>query len=236
MTVCIAALYGNGAGVVLASDQMVTAQIPPIAYEFEHQENAKIVPIDGDGDSASTYALSAGDVLLGTQILSAAKEQLRGQQSPVSASEVAQLVRTTYQQVRLGLIVQRELEPRGLNLETYYNGQQTLMPQIVQAIDIALSQGDIGVEFIIAGRTECRYTIHTITSPGVQSEHTPIGYCAIGSGAPHAMYSLIGASYKSSLDRESVRVIVEKAKEQSEVAPGVGKKTQVLVSPRGDDK
>ena len=42
MTVCIAALYGHGQGVVMASDRMVTAHIP-IGYEFEHEENTKIM-------------------------------------------------------------------------------------------------------------------------------------------------------------------------------------------------
>ena len=45
MTVCIAALYGNGSGAVLASDRMVTAHIP-IEYEFEYEERAKIVELD----------------------------------------------------------------------------------------------------------------------------------------------------------------------------------------------
>ena len=44
MTICVAALYGNGAGVVLASDQMVTAHFP-IGYEFEHDETKKILPV-----------------------------------------------------------------------------------------------------------------------------------------------------------------------------------------------
>lgn len=63
MTVCIAALFGNRQGAMLASDQMVTARIP-IGYEFEHQEITKIVPIT---DPASIYVLAAGDVLLGNR-------------------------------------------------------------------------------------------------------------------------------------------------------------------------
>ena len=39
MTVCIAALYGSGEGVALASDRMVTAHIP-IGYEFEYGEHS----------------------------------------------------------------------------------------------------------------------------------------------------------------------------------------------------
>ena len=54
MTICIAALYDNGKGAVLASDQMITASIP-IGYEFEHQEITKIVPLSDPRVNICTY-------------------------------------------------------------------------------------------------------------------------------------------------------------------------------------
>ena len=72
MTVCIAALYGGGAGVVLVSDRMVTAHFP-IGYEFEHQENTKIIALDG---ADSVHVMISGDVLRGNEILDMAKGQL----------------------------------------------------------------------------------------------------------------------------------------------------------------
>ena len=227
MTVCIAALYDDGKGAVLASDQMVTARIP-IGYEFEHQEITKIVAIDGD--QHSIYALAAGDVLLGTEILNIAKYEIQQLQRVVTATEATEIVRIAYQKVRLVKIVQRELEPRGLTLDTYYDRQQGLSPQVVQIVDQALLQTDVGVEFIISGSGEAGCTIHTVSNPGTTSDHTPIGYCAIGSGAPHAMYSLIEASYKLSLNKEEVEDLVRKAKARSEVAPGVGSETQVQIT------
>jgi len=41
MTVCIAALYDDGKGCVLTSDQMTTAHFP-IGYEFESDEVEKL--------------------------------------------------------------------------------------------------------------------------------------------------------------------------------------------------
>lgn len=226
MTICIAALFNNRQGAVLASDQMVTARIP-IGYEFEHQEITKIVPLT---EQSSIYALAAGDVLLGTVILNAAKVSIQQLQHAVTASEATEIVRAIYQQVRLVNIVQRELEPRGLSLETYYNNHQGLAPQVLQIVDQAMSQTDVGVEFIIAGSDEDGYAIHTVVNPGVKSDHTPIGYCAIGSGAPHAMYSLIEASYKHTLGRDEVKELVRNAKTRSEVAPGVGSGTQIQIT------
>lgn len=120
MTVCIAALYGDGEGVVLASDRMLTAHIP-IGYEFEHQENTKIVDLAG---ANATHALVAGDVLRGNEILKIAQELMAQRDSGVSASEAAEIIRGVYQQVRLTNITHQELEPRGLDLNSFYARHQ----------------------------------------------------------------------------------------------------------------
>jgi len=58
LTICIAALYDNGKGCVLASDQMTTVHFP-IGYEFENEEVKKIIKIR---ETAVAYLLIAGDV------------------------------------------------------------------------------------------------------------------------------------------------------------------------------
>ena len=224
MTVCIAALYGNRAGAVLASDQMVTAHVP-IGYEFEHQEITKITRLV---ESPPVYALAAGDVLLSTDILNLSKERAR-QQHVITAAEVVEILRSTYQELRLLRIAQEELEPRGLSLNSFYSGNSSIAPAVVQMIDQAMVQKDAGVEFIVAGPGVDGYTIHAVTNPGLASDFTPMGYCAIGSGSPHALYSLIEAQYKQSLGYEDVEKLVRAAKQRSEVAPGVGSLTQVQV-------
>ena len=232
MTVCIAALYGDGAGAVLASDRMVTAHIP-IGYEFEHSEKTKIVELGG---SDSVYALVAGDVLRGNEILNLARMQLI-QQGRVTASETAEIVRRAYQQVRLANIAQRELEPRGLDLNGYYGRHQQLSPQVVQIIDQALCSADLGVSILVAGSNgskEGTHTVHTILNPGTIYDNSSIGHGAIGTGAPHALYSLIENSYSASMSRDAVVNLVEQAKKRSEVAPGVGKKTTTVVIPIED--
>ena len=220
---CIAALYEEGSGVVLASDKMVTARFP-IGYEFE-REAPKIVPMN---TLSSIFALTAGDVLLANEILNLARTQV---QDTTGATETAEIVRSAYQAVRLANIVRTELEPRGLSLSDYYSNQQSLLPAITQAIDQALAQSDIGVEIIIAGSDESLHSIHMIINPGVTRDVSPIGHSAIGTGAPHAIYSLIGSRYQPSLDRDTVFGLVKTAKEMSEVAPGVGKATEIFALP-----
>ena len=241
MTICVAALYENGHGAVLVSDRMVTAHFP-IGYEFEHDETTKMIKMR---EALDVYSLLAGDVLLGTEIINAAREHIELQEIS-SATMIAEMVRVAYQQKRLARVVKSELEPRGLSLQEYYNNQQRLLPQIVQVMDQALRQTDIGVEIIVAGPSGSQCSVHTIMNPGVDSDNSSIGYSAIGSGAPHAIYSLIEALYKPysliealykpSLSKEKVKEIVESAKKRSEVAPGVGSRTQFrIISLQGGD-
>ena len=228
MTVCIAALYGDGEGVVLASDRMVTAHFP-IGYEFEHQENTKIVNLAG---ANSTHALVAGDVLRGNEILKMAQVIMEQRDSCASASEAAEIVRSAYQQVRLTNITHRELEPRGIDLAGFYGRHQQLSPQVVQIVDQVMCNLDLGIEILVAGPNGKIYTIHTILNPGTIHDNSAIGHGAIGSGAPHALYSLIENSYAITLSKDKVVELVKKAKTRSEVAPGVGKETTIVVMPK----
>ena len=230
MTVCIAALYGDGAGVILVSDRMVTAHFP-IGYEFEHQEDTKIIALDG---ADAVHVMLAGDVLRGNEVLDMAKAELAQHAGGVTAPQAAEIVRQAYQKVRLANIVHRELEPRGLDLNSYYSRQPQLAPQIVQMVDQAMCNENLGVEMLVAGPNGASHTIHTIVNPGAMHDNSSIGHGAIGSGAPHALYSLIEASYASSLSREKVIELVKGAKQRSEVAPGVGKETTTVTIPMED--
>lgn len=232
MTVCIAALYDHGEGVVLASDRMVTAHIP-IGYEFEHEANTKIIQLL---EASSIHVLLAGDVLRGHAILRMARTQLSQREGHVTVSEAVEVVRDSYQKTRLTNIVHEEIEPRGLDLQTYYSMQQQLSPHVVQIIDQALSSNDLGVQMLITGarHNESSHSIYTVLNPGTVHENDGIGYGAIGSGAPHALSSLIEGAYTSSMTKEQVIRLVEKAKSRSEVAPGVGTQTTIVTIPRED--
>lgn len=227
MTVCIAALYENCKGVVLISDRMVTAQFP-IGYEFEHQENIKIIPVD---QCDKVYVMIAGDVICGNEIVNLAKQKIAGNEGQIPASEAATIIRESYQEIRLDKIVQRELEPRGMTLDDYYSKQQQLSPQVVQMVDQAMHNGNLEVEMLVAGQSGDTYTIHTIGNPGVIREDSSIGYSAIGIGAPHAVYSLIENSYFSTISKKKAIELVKQAKQRSEAAPGVGKETTIVNIP-----
>lgn len=221
MTVCIAALSDSGGGCVLASDLMTTAHFP-ISYEFESGEVEKVIKI-----ADSTYTLFSGDVLFANQVIENArtKSQIA---SVKNVGQVAEEIRKSYQDERKRRIIQNELEPRGLDLNSYYQSQQSLLQAIVQMIDQAFKQYNPGTEFLISGKDDSGCHIFTIGNPGLSICNDPIGFAAIGSGGPHAIYFLIGSGYKKSMSIEEVNKLVLKAKEQAEVAPGVGKGTKTV--------
>ncbi|MDD4859767.1 MAG: hypothetical protein PHR56_06140 [Dehalococcoidales bacterium] len=224
MTVCIAALYGNGAGCVLVSDQMITAHFP-MGYEFENDEVEKIVKIQ---DTGLIHALISGNVLFANEVIQKAKEQLTAKGVNV-VDVVADIVRDSYRDVRLMHASRNELESRGLNLQTYYQRQQSLFQPLVQILDNALRTYDLGVQFLVAGKGEKSCHVFSVTNPGDSICHDTLGYAVIGSGAPHAMYHLIESGYKKSMNKDDVLKVIKAAKKRSEVAPGVGKADREVI-------
>ncbi len=223
MTICIAALYENGKGCILCSDQMVTAHIP-MGYEYESDDVDKMI---GICKSSPIHALTSGDVLAANEIIELAKKNAESL-GISTTSGIAELLREAYQTVRRNVIIQNELEPRGLDLNTFHGLHQRLLSTVVQMIDRAFAEFNARVDFILAGKDDNQCGIYSISNPGQSSCHNPIGYAAVGTGAPHAIYSIIGSNYKKSMKKEDVENIVREAKKRSEVAPGVGTSTKLI--------
>ncbi|MCL5091035.1 MAG: hypothetical protein M1514_03435 [Patescibacteria group bacterium] len=225
MTICIAAMAENGKKIVLAADRMITANFP-IPTEFETDDVPKIYRV-----GSSAIAMSAGNALSAYEVIERARAQVNSQQIS-KVEQITEVIRRTYQDYRRQLIIERVLEPRGLNLDSYYNSQQKLVLGVVQEVESQLTGFNLGVELIVAGcrdGDECH--IFTITHPGVTFLHDALGHVSIGSGAPHVMYFFIGSSYKKNLPVAEVEQIVREAKKKSEVAPGVGRQTELIIIP-----
>jgi 20S proteasome alpha/beta subunit len=230
MTICIGALAEKSKKLVLASDKMITASIP-ITYEFEKDDVQKIYSINDD-----CKILTAGNALTAYEIIEEVKKIIDKQKVDSNATknieEISELVRITYQNYRRNFVIQRFLEPRGLNLTSYYQNQKNLNPGIVQEIENALVNFSIGVDLLIAGRNLDEIChLYSVIHPGTLSCHDALGYTCLGSGAPHALYSLIASQYTKDKNINDVKLYVEEAKRRSEVAPGVGNKTEVILIP-----
>lgn len=219
MTVCIAALYDSCGGCYLISDLMTTAHFP-IGYEFESDDISKIIKLN---DKA--YILTAGDVLFASEVINEANEELGSGANSLTMPQLTEKVRVAYQAVRKRRIVRNELEPRGLSLDNYYENQKSLVQPMVQMIDEQFRTWDPQVDFIVAGKDNAGCHIFTVLNPGDVLCHDSVGFVAIGSGGPHALYSIIESAYKKTMSKSEVIELIKKAKHRSEVAPGVGTET-----------
>jgi 20S proteasome alpha/beta subunit len=208
-----------GDTVVLASDRMVTWRN---LAEFEHVV-PKIYNI-----SPAAWALVAGDALAGARITAEAAAKVAGVARPVH--EIARVVAEQYHGVRMNAAEAQILLPRGLTLATYYGKHQQLLSQVTESLDQALASFDPEVELIVAGVDSSGGHLFTVSNPGGSPEcHDVIGTVAIGSGEIHAVQSMIGFGHAAIQPVKDTVFHVFASKRRAELAPGVGRDTDLMV-------
>lgn len=225
MTICIGALCKDRDGqpsraVVVASDRMVTLGN---FIEFEH-EVPKFIEI-----TSKVVALVAGDALKGTRLV---REVVIGipAASPL-VQTVTEAIAKHYIELRQQQLESDVFTPRGITMQDFYQGQQQrMLPQIAGAIDNHVAKYDYGVELLIAGVDDSGAHVYSLRNPGgAFDDFQQIGYAGIGSGALHAVQSMIGFGHTGarSIGETIFKVFV--AKRRAEAAPGVGKDTDLAI-------
>jgi hypothetical protein len=226
MTVCIAALCDDDDGprAVVAADRMVTLGT---FIEFEHAVS-KMAP-------ASPYALAmvSGDTLVGTRIAETVAQGVSGTSSPPIA-DIATALAGEFNNARQAQLEEQFLVPRGLDLQSYYGAHAALQQGIVAMVDNQMAQFNLGVELLLAGIDQTGAHIHTVQNPGGSDRlWDQIGYTAVGSGAIHALQSMIGFGHSGAAAYHQTVFRVYASKRRAEVAPGVGKDTDMAVVSAG---
>jgi hypothetical protein len=219
MTVCIAALcQENGeARAIVAADRMVTLGG---FIEFEHA-----VPKMVDSGSQA-IAMIAGDTLVAKRLTD---ETITAATVP-EIGTLAHDLAIKYDQTRLEHMEELHLRPRGLNVGAFYQNHQTLSQQIVVMLDSLMTNYNLGVEILLAGVDASGAHIYSISNPGgTERLHDIIGYAAIGSGAIHAIQAMIGFGHAGAAGYHETVYRAYAAKRRAEVAPGVGRDTDVAV-------
>jgi 20S proteasome alpha/beta subunit len=221
MTVCIAALCTDGdePRVVVAADRMVTLGS---FIEFEHAMRKMT--------AASPYAIAmiAGDTLVGTRLAREAAEVTAS--SNPGIDEIARQLATEYENTRRTRMQEDLLTPRALDLESFYGAHNALNPQIVAMIDNQMSQYNLGVEVLLAGVDSSGAHVYSVQNPGgAERLHDIIGYAAIGSGAIHAVQSMIGFGHTANAGYHETVFRAHASKRRAEAAPGVGAESDIAV-------
>jgi hypothetical protein len=202
---------------------------PGLSLEFETDEKK------ADEMGASCVALSAGNSVFATEILDHVRQDIAGNRTP-EFSKLLAAIKKAYITVRAekseGQIVLSALgadyllhKKSNVPLPTYLEKQGQLYQQLV----MMQGQFNLGVEFIVAGIDSRGAHISHVSNPGMTAPLDKLGYAIIGSGAIHAQIRLSMAGQTSHRGIPDTLSDVYNAKRVSEVAPGVGKATDLAI-------
>ena len=224
MTVCVGAICCDvkgapGQAVVVASDRMVTMGG---LTEFEH-DVPKITAL-----SDRIVTLVAGDALRGSELV----RLVGGLPADAQVRPTAQLLALRYAELRRAVVEAFVLIPRGLSLAEFYQGgvQQRLIPPVAGSIDQEIARFDLGLEVLVAGvDSQGGHLLNARNPGGVVDDLDPIGFHAVGSGALHAVQSMIGFSHAPNRPLHETVFRAFASKRRAEIAPGVGHTTDLWV-------
>ena len=221
MTVCIAAMCGaaeDDARVVVAADRMVTTGD---FMEFEHP-GSKIVKL-----SKHALLMVAGATNDGMRLARQASAEMGGTTGEIA--EVAEEIGRRYAEARKRR-AEQILGLRGLDFESYYAMHANLNGPVVKFLDERLASYNLGVTLLLAGVDDAGAHVHTNQNPGNGNQcHDSIGWHAIGSGSIHVIPSMAGFEHSPRAGYRETLFRVYASKRRAEVAPGVGRESEVAV-------
>ena len=215
MTVCVAALYGDGhdepCGVVVASDRMVTAD----DSEFE-QDTPKIHSL-----TETCFALSAGSALHQVELIRAVRTKVTGNRNP-RVAEVVEACKEQFVEMRRTIAEDKHLRPLGFDLRKFMSHHDALAEGLALSLTRQLEHEELELDLLIAGVDAGGAHIYMVKDPGESLCFDAVGFCAIGSGERHAELIFMRSEYSPRLSIAETAFLVYQAKREAEMAPGVG--------------
>jgi len=235
VTVCVAGIAEKGI-LVGASDRMLTAG----DVEFE-PDQSKIWTF-----SASIVALVSGDAGIQSDLLKEVEKQVRLwiNKDPKEWVRVRDVVDLYCKEYRLLLRKRAEsalLYPLGLTLESFLAKQKEMSPELVIGLSDKLSTFEMAEEAqtIFMGMDndgpvgvsgeKLNYAQLYVLDRDKFSWATTVGFAAIGIGKFHAESQFMIAGHSPSRPFHETVFQTYAAKKRAEVAPGVGKFTDMVV-------
>ena len=227
MTIGIACICDSGSAVVIASDRMIT--IPHRAKDkdaedtyFEDKYNRKIARL-----TPKCVILTAGTLFAHMELLNEVTPDIQASVKP-SISKITEIIRSYFTALRTKPVEKRLFKRYGLTLEEFRANKARLDPDVVSHLNRQLKTANFDLNVIIAGADPTGAHIFHVFNPGKAECLDDIGYGAVGSGKEGAIASL-KSKYSTRLNLpDTIRVVFE-AKREAQLAPGVGKATDIGV-------
>jgi len=222
VTVCIAARCGNT--IVCTSDRMIS--YGDVQYEPHRQKIASI--------TNSIVVMTAGDASFTTlvvpYVMRAVEADIANKPMEwIRVRDVVDYYVKYFLEFKLKFAEKALLAPLGLTWNTFIDRQKTMDASLVKQLTGGMLDYVVpDCAVIIAGIDPDGQHIYTVEGAYV-SAHDTIGFASVGSGSRHAQSHFIQSrhSWQTPLSEGLLTSYV--AKRRSEVAPGVGKETDIVL-------
>jgi 20S proteasome alpha/beta subunit len=228
MTVGIGAICEDGKSVVVAADKMVTFG-SPMNLQTEPPALKKITEL-----TERVLLVFSGNTADGEEIISATRPQLTDEIKS-SVGRIAEVVKECYAKHKQHRAEETILKPL---LGADFTRFQALVAespasQILSQVLGTLMQHNLNTEVLVAGVDDSGAHIFAVIHPGQLLPLATTGFGAIGSGGIHAAVRMSLAQHTKSASLVETMYNVYEAKRASEVAPGVGKLTDIAIIRNG---
>jgi hypothetical protein len=234
VTVCIAAICKNtmspegGFIVIGATDRMLTGG----DIEYEPKSTNKILHF-----STAITGMFAGNLNFQTEVVRRVSfvVQARINSEPQKwweVKEVAELYAKSYQESHLKRAENAILAPLGYDLNSFHADQQRMNPELLKQLSTKLTQftsPEVQAIFCGLDLTGLGPHIYVVDNSANVVCHDITGFAAIGAGYWHADSQFMFASHTYEKSFAETLLLVYSAKKQAEVAPGVGKDTDMFL-------
>lgn len=223
MTVCIAAICESSM-VIGAADRMITAQ----DVEFE-PPTPKISSV-----TSSIFLMSAGDSALQAEIIHNIRQEVKyiitaDPKKWLRVEDVADLYVKWYSYAKLKRSEAKLLAPIGLDRNTFVGRQHEMADIFINTITKEMLLFELPeVATIVTGIDPTGPHIYAIED-GTVNCFDSVGFVAIGSGAKHAQSQFMFARHSWRHELPETLITAFSAKKRAEVAPGVGKYTDMFL-------
>jgi hypothetical protein len=224
VTVCIAAIC-QGSIIFGASDRMLTSGDGEIEFEPAFPKSFPL--------STSVVAMTAGDSALQAEILQEILPIVRAQikanpEAWLKVKDMAELYSDIYVKIKNKRAENAILGPLGLTRKTFFEGQKTMSDDFVNRITKELVNFYMAdFDTILTGIDMDGPHIYVVGNNSLNCFDT-VGFAAIGSGARHAQSQFMLARHGRLDKQEETILLTYSSKKYSEVAPGVGKATDMF--------
>jgi len=215
VTVCIAAVCGSPATLIMSSDHMIS-----MGSHWSADGLAMKIDSVGVGWFSQFSAENMSPVTPIHEVLRKSSQTTMGQ--------VSSNVKKAYHEQRLVQIQDEILNLYGLSWEDFLTKGKDLLTErdFEQVID-KIASYDLGLELLMSGFDNEGPHVFSVSNPGKCDFYDKLGFAAIGSGSTLALASLFTSTYKRTDPLETCILKVLCAKFSAESASGVGSDTFV---------